>query len=285
MRYSQLRAFHHVALEGGFSRAARALNQTQPSLSDQVRSLENAHDVLLFHRQGRQVRLTEAGEGLLRLTRAFFELEDRIGDYLDQSRAALAGKLRIVADSALHVMPTVGRFRVAHPDVFVSLRTGNTSEVLQALRDYQAEVGVVGFLPEAPDLDAVDLGRSPVVAIAARGLLPRGVASVALDELARWPLVLREDGSRTRALLEEAVRRAGGTLRPVIEVDGREAMRDVVASGAGLGFVSAAEMGRDDRLVQVPIRGCDLTMTETLVTLRSRRDVPVIRAFLRALGQ
>ena len=73
MRYSQLRAFHHVARCGGFSAAADALNQTQPSLSDQVRKLETAHDVLLFHRDGRRIRLTEAGEGLFRLTRQFFD--------------------------------------------------------------------------------------------------------------------------------------------------------------------------------------------------------------------
>ena len=68
MRYSQLRAFHHVALHGGFSRAARALNISQPSVSDQVRQLEQRHDVLLFTREARQVRMTDAGEALFRLT-------------------------------------------------------------------------------------------------------------------------------------------------------------------------------------------------------------------------
>ena len=77
MRYSQLRAFHHVALHGGFSRAARALNISQPSVSDQVRQLEQRNDVLLFTREARQVRMTDAGEALFRLTSEMFEVEER----------------------------------------------------------------------------------------------------------------------------------------------------------------------------------------------------------------
>ena len=281
MRYSQLRAFHNVALHGGFSRAAAILNQTQPALSDQVRRLEEAHDTLLFHRDRRQVRLTKTGEGLFLLTKQFFEVEDGIGEYLGRSRAAIGGTLRIVADSALHVTEAIGRFRKAHPNVFVSLRTGNTEEVLQRLRNYDAEVGVVGNLPPASDLETHDLGRTPIIAIAARGLLPHGLKALDFTSLPDWPLVFREAGSRTRANLEELAATRRVKLSPVIEVDGREAMREVVASGAGIGFVSEAEAGHDDRLVHVPIKGIDLQMVETLVHLSIRRDVPVIRAFMR----
>ncbi|MEP0584579.1 MAG: LysR family transcriptional regulator, partial [Roseibium sp.] len=84
MRYTQLRAFHNVSLHQGFSRAAEAMNQTQPSISDQVRKLEQANDTLLFHRENRQVRLTQSGEDLYRLTRKFFDVEEQIGDFLDR---------------------------------------------------------------------------------------------------------------------------------------------------------------------------------------------------------
>ena len=61
-------------------------------------------------------------------------------------------------------------------------------------------------------------------------------------------------------------------------------MREVVASGAGLGFVSEAEFGHDDRLVRVPVSDLDISMTETLVHLSMRADVPVIRSFLRFIS-
>ncbi len=283
MRYSQLRAFHHVALRGGFSRAAEALNQTQPALSDQVRKLEQAHDTLLFHRDHKQVRLTQAGEGLFRLTQQFFELEDGIAEYLSQSRASVHGTLRIVVDSAVHVTDALSRFQATYPDVFVSLKTGNTEEVLARLRNYDAEVGVVGNLEPASDLVSHALGRSPIIAIASEGLLPKTKKTLRFEELPKWPMVFRESGSHTRQSMEAEAARRNISLNPTIVVDGREAMHALVASGAGLGFVSEAEFGRDARLRKVPIKDLDITMTETLVHLNMRADVPVIRAFLRSM--
>ncbi len=283
MRHSQLRAFHNVALHGGFSRAAKALNMTQPSVSDQVKRLEQGYDVLLFYREARQVRLTPAGETLFRLTREMFEVEERIGALLDQSRAAVSGTLRILADSALHITGAVGRFRNAHPKVFVSIHTGNTEEVLRRLRNYEAEVGVVGNMVPAPDLDLIDLGRTPILAIAKKGYLPKKTRDMPFSALCDHPLIFRETGSRTRANLEDAAARLGVDLSPAIEVEGREAMREVVASGAGIGFISEAEFGHDSRLTQIQIRGVGLGMSEALVTLTARRDVPVIRAFLRSI--
>lgn len=283
MRYTQLRAFHHVALAGGFSRAASLMNQTQPAVSDQVRRLEEAHDVLLFRRHGRQVELTEIGEGLFKLTKSFFEVEESLESYLDQSRAAVRGKLRIVADSAVHITGAIGRFRVAYPNVSISIWTGNTEDVLARLRSYDAEIGVVGNMTEAPDIDSFQIGKSPIVGIASHGLIPGEPRSLRFQDLEKWPIVIREPGSRTRAQLEAEAERAGVKLSAAIEVEGREAMREVVASGAGLGFVSDAEFGHDPRLRKIAIKDADLVMTETLVTLRARRDVPVIGAFLKSL--
>ena len=284
MRYTQLRAFHNVALAGGFSRAAKALNQTQPSISDQVRRLEEAHDTLLIQRDTRHVSLTEAGEGLFRLTRRFFELEDEIADYLDHNRAVPSGQLRIVADSAVHITPAIGRFRGAHPNVTISLWTGNTEEVLGRLRRYEAEIGVVGNLGKAQDFDRIELGQTPIVAIAARGMVPGDVSAIAFQDLPRWPLIFREPGSRTRAHLEHAAKNEGVVLEPTIQVEGREAMREVVATGAGLGFLSEAEFGNDSRLRMLRLTGVDLKMSETLINLTARRDVAAIRAFLKSMA-
>ncbi|MCK0151544.1 LysR substrate-binding domain-containing protein [Marivita sp. S6314] len=283
MRYSQLRAFHHVALHGGFSRAARALNISQPSVSDQVRQLEQAHDVLLFYRDARQVRMTEAGEALFRLTSEMFEVEERISALFDESRAALTGTLRIMADSAMHITDAVRRFRESNPAVFVTIRTGNTEDLLRRLRNYEAEIGVVGNAISAPDLDSVDLGRTPILALVAKDFLPDAVTSLRFADLGNHPLIYREEGSRTRAQVVEEAARLKLSLAPSIEVEGREAMRELVASGAGIGFISEAEFGHDRRLRAIPFEDVDLGMSESLVTLSARRDVPMIRGFLKAV--
>lgn len=280
MRYSQLRAFHHVALHGGFSRAAEALHLSQPAVSDQVRKLERDTDTLLFRRDRKQVRLTPEGQELFALTRELFEVEERIEAYLSTSGKAVAGRLRMIVDSAHHVTAILARFRAAHPEVLITLSTGNSEDVLSALRAYDADIGVLGSTEPGADLDALDLGGTPVVAFAARGF-PGLPDTLRLEDLGTLPLVMREKGSRTRAWLEQAAANARIRLRPVIEAEGREAVREIVASGAGIGFVSEAEFGRDDRLRTLPLADTAITMTETLVCLRARREVPVIRAFMQ----
>ena len=282
MNHTQLRAFHAVAQHGGFSAAAEALGLSQPALSDQVKKLEQAHDVLLFHRGGRQVRLTEAGAALHRLTTPYFETEAQIAGALSASRAALTGTLRIVADSAHHILPALRRFRAAQPGVRIDLRTGNSEQVLAALRSYEAEIGVLGSHSPAPDLDETDLGAAPIRVLAPRGLLGTTEA-IRFERLAHLPLIFRERGSRTRAAIEAEAARRGTALAPVMEVEGREALREVVAAGMGVGFVSQAELGRDPRVVALALSDVTLTMTETALHLSQRRDVPVIRAFRRAL--
>ncbi|MCZ7676285.1 MAG: LysR substrate-binding domain-containing protein [Roseovarius sp.] len=280
MRQSQLRAFHHVAALGGFSRAAEAINLTQPAISEHVRKLEQAHDVLLFHRERKRLRLTETGEHLFLLTKQYFEIEQRIRDYLHETSAAIEGELRIIADSAHHVVDMLTRFRERYPNVTVVLRSGNTQEILAELRGYNAEIGVVGGEPSGPDMEVLTLDDTPIIAFAAHGLIPEPAAGLTLAQAAGFPLILRESGSKTRSSLEEAAAGHNIRLTPAIVAEGREAVRELVASGAGIGFVSQAEFGHDARLVQIPLKGVDIRMREAIVHLRQRREVRVIRAFM-----
>lgn len=280
MRHTQIKAFHHVALLGGFSRAAEALGLTQPAVSEQVRKLEQDHDTLLFHRDRRQVRLTGAGEALFRLTRPYFEAEAQIAEHLSQSGAAVAGELRVIADAAHHVTGLLREVRAKYPQITISLRGGNTGDILDQLRAYSAEIGVVGDIAPGPEFDSVPLGGAEIIAFARPDLLPPGTGPRPLADLLHLPLVMRETGSKTRQKVEEEAARQGLRLSPAIVAEGREAVRELVASGAGLGFVSRAELGADDRVTPVTIAGADLRMDETLVCLSQRRDLRLIRAVM-----
>lgn len=280
MRHSQLKAFHHVALLGGFSRAAEALFLTQPAISEQVRKLEQDHDVLLFHRERKRVRLTEAGEQLFRLTKQFFEIEQQIEEYMSETSATIEGELRIIADSALHVTDILGQFRKRYPNITVTLQVGNTEKIVDELRAYNAEIGVVGSLMPGKDITVLDLGTSEIHAFVANGILPKAKSSLTFNELQNYPLIFREVGSKTRQKLEEQAANHGLTLKPAIVAEGREAVREVVASGAGIGFVSAAEYIEDNRYASIRLQDSDLQMSESLVHLSQRKDVKVIRAFM-----
>lgn len=284
MRYVQLRAFHHVAVCGGFSRAAEMLFLTQPAISDQVRRLEEEYDVLLFNRHKKQVTPTEAGRRLLEITRRMFDAEQQALELLSESRALRSGTLRIVADAAHHLLHILGRFRRKYPGIHVAVRAGNTETVIASLYSYEADIGVLGEVPAGRDFEVVRLNSTPVVAFVSIGHPLARAGSLSVEELAQLPLVMRERGSRTRAKLEELAAAHGLELKPAIEAEGREAVREVVASGAGVGFVSAAEFGHDARLVQIPIAAPQMLMDEALICLRERSGGKLVRAFLDIAG-
>ncbi|TPJ38348.1 LysR family transcriptional regulator [Mesorhizobium sp. B2-5-13] len=280
MRYVQLRAFHQVAISGGFSRAAEALFLTQPAISDQVRKLEEEYDVLLFNRNKKQVTLTHSGQKLLEITHRMFDTEQQALELLTESRALRAGTLRIVADAAHHLLHILGSFRARYPGVQVSVRAGNTETVISSLYSYDADIGVLGEVPTGRDFEVLKLNSTPIIAFASIDHPLAGRKSLTLKQLALESLVMRERGSKTRQKLEDLAAVSKIELRPVIEAEGREAVREIVASGAGIGFVSAAEFGQDSRLVAITIDAPETLMDEALICLRERSGGKLVRAFL-----
>ena len=95
-------------------------------------------------------------------------------------------------------------------------------------------------------------------------------------------MIFRENGSYTREILVSDALEKKIELSPVIEVTGREALHELVANGLGIGFVSHAEIGQDPRLINLDIDTGNAEMTETLMFLTARKEVPLIRAFLKA---
>ena len=279
LRYVQLRAFHHVAVSGGFSRAATALGLTQPAISDQVRKLEEEYDVILFNRHKKQVSLTSAGQRLLEISRRMFEVEKQAQELLSESRALRLESLRVVADSAHHMLHILGRFRDRYPGVAMVVSAGNSEEVIAQLYDYEAEVGILGEMPKGRDFETIKLSSTPLIAFVSTEHPLAKRKSVSLSALCEQSLVLRERGSKTRQSFEAAVRGRGLTLTPAIEAEGREAVREIVATGGGVGVVSAAEFGQDPRLVPLRLSDCELLMDEALVCLRERAGSKVIHAF------
>ncbi|QRY78150.1 LysR family transcriptional regulator [Pseudomonas sp. PDNC002] len=278
--HAQLKAFHAVAVHGSFTRAAERLFLTQPAVSDQVRKLEERYGVLLFHRNKRSVRLTELGERLLAVTQRLFVIEAEAQELLQESSALQTGSLVLAVDAAVHLLPQVALFCQRHPGIRVRIETGNTDESLQALFGYRADLALLGRAVEDERLVSFTLRRDPIVAFVASGHPWADRESIHLADLDDAPLVIREHGSVTRQTLEEEMRRAGLRMRAAIEVEGREAAREAVVAGIGVGVVSAAEFGSDNRVQALPIVDCERHMSETLVCLREQSTRRIVATFL-----
>jgi aminoethylphosphonate catabolism LysR family transcriptional regulator len=280
LRHSQLRAFHFVATYGSFSAAAEKLKISQPAVSEQVKKLEQNYDTLLFSRQNKKITLTDEGRKILLLTKQLFEVEQQIEDYISESGQELAGSIRIIADSASHVLNILAAFRKKYPKVKVILRSGNSEEVENALRSFNSEIGIMPNSSKKLDIGIKFLGSSKIIAFGEPEYLDTGKKILKMADLTKLPIIFREKGSNTRKIIEKEAKIQGVHLKPIIEVEGREAMRELVASGAGIGFVSEAEFVADSRVLKVNIQGEELIMDETVAFLKQRSNVRVIRNFL-----
>lgn len=277
---AHLRAFHAVAAEGSFTKAARLLHVTQPTLSQQVKALEDAHGVLLFDRSRRGVVLTEVGQALFAVTRRLFAAEQEALELLAGVRHLEGGALAVGADGPFHAVPLLAAFAKRHPGPTVTLSVGNSQTLLRGLLDTRIDVAVLAGVPGDARLYVVPFRRDPVKALLPRGHRLARQRAVTLTDLAAERLVMRESGSMTRQLVERAFADADLTPASTLEIESREAVVEAVAAGLGIGFVSAAEFTADPRLVLLPIAGAVVEMDEYVVCLRERRRLAVVRAFL-----
>jgi aminoethylphosphonate catabolism LysR family transcriptional regulator len=280
MNYAQLRAFHAVAAEGGFVKAAAKLNVTQPTLSEQVKQLEASYGVQLFERRGRQSAPTELGRALFDVTRRFFAVEQEAEQLLSAARGLKRGRLRVAADAPYLVMPLLANFGRRHPGIELQLTFGNGAAVLTALQERRADLGVLPDVEGERGLHLVTLERGSLVLLVARTHPWARRRSVSLAELTGERLILREEGSTTRAILDRAL--AGAYVVPAAAwvVGSREGLREAVAAGLGIGAVFESEVGQDERVHAVAVRERSLATTEYLACLAERRSDRVIGAFL-----
>ncbi len=285
MNHAQLRAFHAVAEAGGFTRAAERIHVTQPTLSGQVAALAARYGGQLFERRGRGIELTDLGAGLREITRRLFAQETEAEQLLASAQGLTRGLLRVGADAPYQVIPLLARFNRRHPGIRLSMSFGNSERVLQELLDRRCDIAVLPDIEDDARIHAVPFRRDRLVIFVPRGHSWAGRRSLRLAELAGQRLVLREPGSTTRAVLDRALADAGVQPGSTLEIGSREAVREAVAAGLGIGAVFESEFGRDPRLHRLHLRDVDLRAVEYAACLRERRPVRVVRAFFDLLQE
>ncbi len=251
--YQHLRAFHAIAVEGGVSRAARRLNVSQPTLSQQLKALEARHGVSLFEGRKSPLQLTTAGRDLLALTQRLFATASDIDDMLGETATLTGGVLRLGSDSPLYGARVVDLFRQRHPQTGIQVRMGNAREVMTWLSEAQIDAA----LASDPPGDAA-FSYDPLYTDGLSCALPRGHALaradvVPVEALADQVLLLRESTSKTRAFVERALSDAGVVPKAVLEFQGRETIREGIALGVGISVFFTSECPPDPRIDYRPL--------------------------------
>jgi aminoethylphosphonate catabolism LysR family transcriptional regulator len=256
------------------------LHISQPTVTTQVKFLEETYGVELFYRRGHKVQLTPIGEQIYGMTRKIFSLEEDLIHLLEDSGELKTGQLRVGAVSPFHITEMLASFNREFPHIFVSMRVGNSQSVLDSLTNYETDVAVLAHFLDDPLLVSMPYRQHPVVIFANKKHPLARYKSVKLSRLHDEPMIMREEGSTTRKSFEDACKRHGVTPRLMMEIGSREAIREAVIKGVGLSIVSEAEYVADPEITMIRISDADIYTNAHVVCLRDRKEARLIRAFL-----
>ena len=282
---SELKAFDATARCGSMSAAARALGIRQPTVSAHVARIEAHFGVELFHRRGHLVQLTPFGQALRDVTHRIFRAEADALAMLASARSRYSGRLTLCAVGPYNVTPMLKRFRACWPGVSLAVSVGDSRQILEQVLDYRGDLGVLVHAVDDPRIHCVPYRRQRLIVMAPRDHALAGRRSVCLQDLQGQEFVVREEGSSTRRVFDQALQAAGVTIRVVLEFGSREAVREAVAQGLGLGVVADAAFLPDPRLVALAIDGSDLHTYPHVICLAERRQVPLVASFLAVVDE
>jgi molybdate transport repressor ModE-like protein len=286
----RLRVLREVALRGSFSAAAEALTYSQSAVSQQIAALEREAGTRLVERNGRGIRLTDAGRALVRRADAIL-VELAAADAELQAIAGLrGGRVRVstFASAATALLPAaVTAFRAAHPAVQVELSLVEaTEEAIGGLRTGRADLVLVARPAGEPPADQVEAHRlleDPMLAVLPGGHRLARRRTLRLDDLAGEPWVLGGGpGCSDRATILRACHAAGFEPRVTVDfpTDDYNATQGMVAAGAGVTLLPrlALAVPRDDLAVR-PLAGAGPSR-EVVAAIRRGDQAPATLAML-----
>ena len=292
MNLAQIRAFVMVVDHGSFSAAARAMGISQPAVTMQVQGLEADLGVTLFDRAYRKVELTESGHSLLPHARAVLSQIDAAREDLARMADSVTGRLAIVASTTpgQYLLPRLlGGFLAENSQVTLSLAVADTAQVVDAVAAGEVDLGMTGAVVKGARVDFEHLGTDDIAMICPPSHRFAGARSVTLAEALAEPFIMREEGSGTRQVAEEALQEAGADpaeLHVVTELGTSEAIVSAVEGGMGLAMVSswvackALELGT---VATVPVAEFPVSRPLYVVTPRTTptRAAEALLAYLR----
>ena len=268
----RLKVFRSVAEHLNFRKASEHLFLTQPAVTLQIKALENDLGVRLFDRSANRVALTPQGSVLLRYARKISALAAQAEHELGAEGGQFSGELSLGVSTTIaqYVLPRlIGAFLGEHPRVQLALRSGNTEQVVQLVLDGSVAIGLIEGPARERGVHTEPFMRDELVLIVSPN---SDVAHFSTQQLLGSSLLMREQGSGSRHVVEAALEKSGLKLKSfksVMDLDSTEAIKSAVEAGLGVGFVSRWAISKELELGTLrvgQVRGLTMTRHFSLVT-------------------
>lgn len=287
LNFHQLYIFHAVATHLSFSRAAKALELTQPAVSIQVQELEKSLGVTLFHRRPRKLGITQEGEIVFAYSQQIFSLSNKMMATVQEMQELETGHLTLGASTTPgeFVLPlAVGQFRRSYPGIRVELVISNTRSIIQRILDREIDLGMVGDRGEgySDDLEMVDYVDDEIVLVASPDHPLAGISGVSPAQVVEHGLIVREEGSATRQVALRLFQSLGAEPRVELELGSNQAVKQAAGAGGGIGVISRLGIVAEveaGMLAVLDVEGWVCRRPLTLVHPKDRYLSPAQRAF------
>lgn len=280
----QLQVFASVCTHKSYSRAAEEMALTQPAVSLQIRQLEEVVGQPLFEYVGKKLYTTEAADALLHASGDVFGRLESLDMQLSDLQGSLQGQLHLaVESSAKYFVPHVfAAFKRLHPEVQLTLAVVNRAQVIKRLADNRDDLVIMSMVPPDMALEFLPFLHNPIVAVAPPDHPLCASTRLTLQDLAAYPLLVRETGSGTRKACEEYLQQKRAYFTHTMEIASLEALRECVVAGLGLALMPRhavqAELA-SGRLCELPVDELPLYRSWCLVQAKGKRLSPVAQAF------
>ena len=266
MNLKQLEAFVQVSESGSFSKAAKELFLTQPTISAHISSLEKELNVRLFIRNTKEVSLSDDGKDLCRYAKQITDLEKVIEErfYMDSDDGKHFITIAASTIPAQYLLPKVLMcYRERYPKEQIKIMETDSSEVVTQVVDHMVDVGFTGTVLEKKHCKYIPFYKDELAVITPDTPEYRILKEQNRDDIdwiKRKPLILREEGSGTRKEAEKQLKNAGISMEDldiVASIANQETIKKSVKQGMGITVLSRLAAEDEDGLLIFPIPGAD----------------------------
>lgn len=289
MDVHRLEIFCKVVEFKSFTKAAKALSLSQPTVSEHVRAVEEQLGERLIDRLGREIAPTPAGKVFYQYARNIIQMCAEAVQAMEQFKGNLSGVLVLGASTipGTYMLPRlVGEFKVLHPAIRITLRISDTERVIGEVMEGSLETGLIGSKWNDRRLELEELFADELVLTVFPGHRWSQRGRIESKEIAGEPFILRERGSGTRMVMTRILEEHGfdiSRLAEVAEMGSTEAVRQGIKSKIGVSILSRHAVAEDieqGRLHEVAISGIRFYRPLYLVRRKNRRLSPLCSAFI-----
>jgi DNA-binding transcriptional LysR family regulator len=280
----QIQTFMEVARQRSVSKAAERLFVTQPAVSMQIRQLEEAFGVPLIEPLGRTIQLTHAGEAFLEHAIAAMgelkDLEAHMAEHVGLKKGRI--DLAVVSTAKYFIPMLLVRFNKLFQGIDIQLKIDNRENILGLMARNEADLVVMGRAPATLDCEATAFASNPLAIVAAPEHVLVRRKNLPFTVLGEHRLVVREEGSGTRAAMERLFAEHQTPLNVVMEMPSNETIKQAVMAGMGLSFLSLRTVRHElasGHIALVDIEGLPTLGNWYVTHMRHKKLSPAAQAF------